>query len=96
MNGELVIEELLTMEQFRDAMRRPHGCIVISDKDTQEDGPIAHHRESGCLSEDTFELKVVLGGGNQGRYWWAKNSVIAGRELGARRCRHPQDAFSKQ
>ena len=82
-------EEITTLPQFRERVAGPFGVIVIQD--VARDKPIAHHRECPFISEDSFVEKIIDGAGHNGHYYWAKNSGIAIKELGARRCKHPGD-----
>ena len=84
--------ELTDLEMFNRWRGAPHGCIVIWDR--VRDAPIAHHPDCAFVSVDHFTEKVIRGGGHNGRYWWAKNSRIAGDQLGARRCKHPGDPLA--
>ncbi|MDQ3631356.1 MAG: hypothetical protein M3417_08855 [Actinomycetota bacterium] len=82
-------EPLTTLDQFRERVGGRFGVIVIDDDARGQ--PIAHHRECPYVSEDSFSEKVIDGDGDNGNYYWAKNSRIAAEQLGARRCKHRGD-----
>ena len=86
------VEEITSLEQFRERVRGQFGVIVIHDFARNEQ--IAHHRDCYFVSEDSFIEKVIDGAGKNGRYFWAKNSRIAAGQLGARRCKHPGDRLA--
>lgn len=82
-------EEITTVPQFRERVDGRFGVIVIAD-DTRSK-PIVHDRKCSFVDEDFFVEKVIVGDGDSGKYYWAKNSRIARERLNARNCKHAGD-----
>jgi hypothetical protein len=85
-------EEITTVEEFRERVSGRFGVIVIED--TAREQAIFHDRACPFVGEGFFREKVIVGAGSTGRYFWAKNSNIAKRELSARPCQHAGDKFA--
>jgi hypothetical protein len=89
MNGPEAVE-LLTEADFLDYQARG-GVIVIHD-DANPSGRkrIAHlqqaHKACAHINLDDFREKVLENYQTNGRYWWARNSKIAERQLEASLC----------
>ena len=82
--------ELLTEEQFAGYLSRG-GVIVIQDHANRAGSKrVAHlHTERKACSHvdgDNFRLKVLANAEANGRYWWARNSKAAERDLQASLC----------
>jgi len=85
-------EEITTLAQFRDRVSGEFGVIVIED--TAREQAIFHDRGCPFVGEEFFVEKVIDGAGQNGRYYWAKNSRIAKSQLAARPCQHAGDKFA--
>lgn len=82
--------ELLTEEQFVDYLSRG-GVIVIHDDANRAGSKRVAHLQSerkACshVDVDDFRLKVLAHAQRNGRYWWARNSKVAERDLQAVLC----------
>jgi hypothetical protein len=78
-----MVRELLTRDDFRDALYGDEGVIVIVD---HVQGRTAHPVHCPTLAVGDFVQKVIVNGRKNGRYYWAASSSEARRELDAQPC----------
>jgi hypothetical protein len=71
--GDALPTRLTSIEAFRDAVRR-RGVIVNKDVAT---GTKIHHPGCRWIREESFNTKVIHGGGRNGSYWWAHDVSTA-------------------
>jgi hypothetical protein len=84
------VVELLTEERFTEYLSRG-GIIVVHDHANRSDSKRVAHLQierKACshVDIDDFREKVITNAERNGRYWWARNSAIAERELDAGLC----------
>jgi len=75
--------EITTLKEFRQTISRAEGVIVI----TGTKPPRAHGPLCDLLTDDRFNLNIVLNEGGSGRYYWRQNLLLARREFGAVPCK---------
>jgi hypothetical protein len=80
----LATRELKDFEEFRKARLDDAGFIVITDSTRPA---IVHKLNGSCVSPENFKVKVVLGGKQNGAYYWADSVSSAALELGAAPCK---------
>jgi hypothetical protein len=78
-----VIKELLTQDDFYDAIMKGEGVIVVTDKGR---GRTAHPVSCPTLQVSHFVEKVIVNKGKNGRYYFASSFPEARRELDAAPC----------
>jgi hypothetical protein len=80
----LASKELKSFDEFRKARLDDVGFIVITDAAR----PAVVHKLNGpCVSPENFNIKVMLGGSQTGKYYWADKISSATLELGASPCK---------
>ena len=77
------MKELLTIEDFCDALGRGEGVIVIVD---HIHGRTAHPVSCPTLDAARFREKVITNERRNGRYYWVASFPEARRELDADPC----------
>lgn len=75
--------EITTLREFRQIVSRAEGVIVI----TGTSPPRAHWPLCGLLTDDRFNLNVVLNEGGSGKYYWRGSLMEARKEFGAVPCK---------
>jgi len=80
----LASKELRTFDEFRQARLDDAGFVVITDAARPA---IVHKLNGPCVSPDNFKVKVVLGEGQTGKYFWVDGISSAALELGASPCK---------
>ncbi len=75
--------EIATLKEFRQVISQAEGVIVI----TGTSPPRAHSPLCNLLTDDRFNLNVVLNESRSGRYYWRSSLVDARKELGAVPCK---------
>jgi len=75
--------EITTLKEFRRVVSRAEGVIVI----TGTSPPRAHWPLCDLLTDDRFNLNVVLNEGGSGRYYWRGSLMEARKEFGAVPCK---------
>jgi hypothetical protein len=75
--------EITTLKEFRQIVSRAEGVIVI----TGTKPPRAHWPLCDLLTDDRFNLNVVLNEGGSGKYYWRDSLMEARREFGAVPCK---------
>jgi hypothetical protein len=75
--------EITTLREFRQIVSRAEGVIVI----TGTSPPRAHWPLCDLLTDDRFNLNVVLNEGGSGRYYWRGSLMEARKEFGAVPCK---------
>lgn len=75
--------EIATLREFRRIVSGAEGVIVI----TGTSPPRAHWPLCDLLTEDRFNLNVVLNEGKSGRYYWRGSLMEARKEFGAVPCK---------
>jgi hypothetical protein len=75
--------EITTLKEFRQLVSRAEGVIVI----TGTSPPRAHWPLCELLTDDRFNLNVVLNEAKSGRYYWRVSLLEARREFGAVPCK---------
>ena len=78
-----MVKELLTREDYYDAILAGEGVIVIVDV---VQGQTAHPVSCPTLDGAHFVEKVIVNQRKNGRYYWAASSAEARRELDADPC----------
>jgi hypothetical protein len=82
--------ELLTEEQFVDHLSRGGVIVIHDDANRAGSKRVAHlqteRKACSHIDVDDFRLKVLAHRQRNGRYWWARNSKVAERELQASLC----------
>ncbi len=74
---------ITTLREFRQAVSRAEGVIVI----TGTKPPRAHYPLCDLLTDDRFNLNVVLNEGRSGRYYSRGSLMEARKEFGAVPCK---------
>lgn len=85
-------KELTTLAQFRERVGGPFGVIVIQDVAREQ--PIAHDRECPFVREELSVGEIIDCAAHNGHYYWAKNSRLAAKQVGARRWKHAGDKLA--
>jgi hypothetical protein len=75
--------EITTLREFRQIVSGTEGVIVI----TGTSPPRAHWPLCDLLTDDRFNLNVVLNEGGSGRYYWRRSLMEARKEFGALPCK---------
>ena len=75
--------EITTLREFRQIVSRAEGVIVI----TGTSPPRAHWSLCDLLTDDRFNLNVVLDEGGSGKYYWRGSLMEARKEFGAVPCK---------
>ena len=75
--------EITTLKEFRRIVSGAEGVIVI----TGTSPPRAHWPLCDLITEDRFNLNVVLNEGKSGRYYWRGSLIEARKEFGAVPCK---------
>ena len=78
-----MIKELLTRDDYYDAIIGGEGVIVVVDKVR---GRTAHPVTCPTLDVSHFVEKVIVNQRKNGQYYWAASSVEARHELNADPC----------
>jgi hypothetical protein len=77
-------KQVQSFEELRKLRLGDEGFFVITDSARPS---IVHKVNAKCISIDSFNVKVSLGRGSQGAYFWVDSIATAAREFGARRCK---------
>jgi hypothetical protein len=77
-------KEILNLDDLRKVRLADQGYIVITDTARPT---LVHKLNAKCISIDSFNLKVTINQGKQGRYYWVDSVATAAREYGAKRCK---------
>jgi hypothetical protein len=78
-----VVRELLTRDDFREALYGGEGVIVVVDV---VQGRTVHPVHCPTLDVSDFVEKVIANERRNGRYYWAASIAEARRELDAQPC----------
>jgi hypothetical protein len=81
-----VVRELLTRDDYWNAILGGDGVVVVVDKYT---GRRAHPVSCPTLEAAHFVEKVITNGRRNGSYYWAASTVEARRDLDAQPCQCP-------
>ena len=76
--------EITSFEEMRKIRLADEGYIVITDSARPT---IVHKLNSKCISIDSFNVKVTVNRGKQGKYYWVDSIATAAKEYGANRCK---------
>ena len=82
-----MVRELLTREDYGEAVLAGEGVIVIIDKPKRT--KIAHPISCGTLDASNFVEKVITNGRRNGSYHWASSQEEARRVFDAQPCQCP-------
>ena len=77
-------KEIASFDDLRKVRLADDGYIVITDTARPT---IVHKLNARCISVDSFNLKVTINQGKQGRYYWVDSVATAARKYGAKRCK---------
>ncbi len=77
------LEEVTTIDQFRDARAAPKRFFVITD--TAKPAPSTHRATCQHVREEWVTTKVLVNGRRNGRYFTTDNYAMA-EARGARAC----------
>jgi len=77
-------KEIANFDELRRLRLADDGYFVITDATRPA---IVHRVNSRCINIDSFNDKVTLNKGKQGKYYWVDSLATAAREHGARRCK---------
>ena len=77
-------KEITSFDDLRKVRLADDGYIVITDTARPT---IVHKLNARCISVDSFNLKVTINQGKQGRYYWVDSVATAARKYGAKRCK---------
>jgi len=94
-------KEITTIEDLRRVRLADDGYLVITDSARPA---IVHKINEKCISTDSFNMKVTLNRGRQGKWYWADSLSTAMLEFEAKRCKVckppyllvPSKAFDEQ
>ena len=75
--------EITTLKEFRQIVSQAEGVMVI----TGTPPPRAHSLLCDLVTEDRFNMNVVLKEGGSGRYYWRRSLMEARKEFGAVPCK---------
>jgi hypothetical protein len=75
--------EITTLKEFRRVVSQAEGVIVI----TGTSPPRAHSLLCDLITEDRFNINVVLKEGGSGKYYWRGSLTEARKEFGAVPCK---------
>ena len=84
-------KEVRSFDELRKLRLADEGYFVITDANR---GAIIHKVNSKCVRADSFNLKVTLNEGKQGRWYWVDSIATAAHEFGAKRCKVCKPEFS--
>lgn len=76
--------EIPTFDDLRKLRLADEGYIVITDTARPT---IVHKLNARCISIDSFNVKVSLNQGKQGKYYWVDSIATAAHKYGAKRCK---------
>jgi hypothetical protein len=77
-------KEITSFEDLRKLRLADEGYIVITDTTRPA---LVHKLNARCINTDSFNLKVTINQGKQGRYYWVDSVATAARKYGAKRCK---------
>ena len=77
-------KEIANFDELRRFRLADEGYFVITDSARSA---IIHKVNAKCIKADSFNLKVTLNEGKQGRWFWVDSIPVAAREFGAKRCK---------
>ena len=77
-------KEITSFEELRKIRLTDEGYIVITDSVRPT---IVHKLNARCISVDSFNLKVSINKGREGKYYWVDSIATASRKYGANRCK---------
>ncbi len=77
-------KEIANFEELRKFRLADEGYFVITDSAREA---IIHKVNSKCVKADSFNLKVTLNEGRQGRWFWVDSIATAAHQFGAKRCK---------
>ena len=77
-------KEVTSFEELRRLRLADEGYFVITDVNRDA---IIHKVNSKCIKTDSFNLKVAINEGRQGRWFWVDSIATAAREFKAKRCK---------
>ncbi len=77
-------KEIANFEELRKFRLADEGYFVITNSGR---GAIIHRVNSKCVKADSFNLKVTLNEGKQGRWYWVDSIATAAHEFDAKRCK---------
>lgn len=82
--------ELRTEQEFVGYTARGGVIIILDDANRSAAKRVAHlqteRKACSHIDIEHFREKVLANAEHNGRYWWARNSKVAERELGAILC----------
>ncbi len=84
-------KEITSFDELRRLRLADEGYFVITDSAR---GAIIHKVNAKCIKADSFNLKVTLNEGKQGRWFWVDSIATAAHEFGAKRCKVCKPEFS--
>jgi hypothetical protein len=76
--------EITSFDDLRSVRLADEGYIVITDTTRPT---LVHKLNAKCINVDSFNLKVVINQGKQGKYYWVDSVATAARKYGAKRCK---------
>jgi hypothetical protein len=79
-----VTKEITSLEELRKLRLADEGYIVITDAARPA---IVHKLNARCISIDSFNVKVTVNRGKQGKYYWVDTVATAARKYEAKRCK---------
>ena len=82
-----IVEETKEITSFEDLRRirlSDEGYIVITDATRPT---LVHKLNARCINIDSFNAKVSLNQGKQGKYYWVDTVATAAHKYGAKRCK---------
>ena len=77
-------KEITSFEELRKIRLADEGYIVITDVTRPT---LVHKLNARCINIDSFNLKVSLDQGKQGKYYWVDSVATAAHKYGAKRCK---------
>jgi hypothetical protein len=77
-------KEITSFEDLRKIRLADEGYIVITDTARPT---LVHKLNARCISVDSFNLKVTIHQGKQGKYYWVDSVSTAAHRYGAKRCK---------
>ncbi len=77
-------KEISNFEELRKVRLADEGYIVITDSVRPA---LVHKVNAKCINLDSFNVKVGINRGKQGKYFWVDSLATAAHAYGAKRCK---------